>query len=450
MIPAVIIGQKVWKWEAWAGQTTSHPLAIAVLVALAGMVLLGRRQHVAVYFLALGMFVPQAQRVVVAGLDFDFMRILTIVGVVRVVVKSEWSKLSIGPQELLLGGFVVTSIVGATVRTGGEEFVNRLGFALDAVGLYLVFRCVIRSGDDFLFLLRGMAVFAAVVFGFFILERSTGRNIFSIFGGVPEVTVVRNGRLRCQGAFSHAILAGVFMSTLAVWFLGAILGGRALRWGPMGVLSSIGVIALTASSTPVSALLIGIVGWCAFPLRRWFSLGLLAICPILVLLHFSMNNGIFHLFARIDFVGGSTGWHRYFLMDRAMANIHEWWLTGVDDTSHWGEGLYDVTNQYVLEGVRGGLLPMIFLVAMIVRAFLSIAASARSACGKSELLLVYSLGVSMFVHSMVFFSVSYFGQSVMLWYLTLAMAENSRLWWASAARSGASFDRIPQCARLTC
>ena len=29
-------------------------------------------------------------------------------------------------------------------------------------------------------------------------------------GGVPEITVVREGRLRCQGAFAHPILAGCF------------------------------------------------------------------------------------------------------------------------------------------------------------------------------------------------------------------------------------------------
>ena len=41
-----------------------------------------------------------------------------------------------------------------------------------------------------------------------ILEHLTGRNVFSVFGGVPEFTVIREGKLRAQAAFAHAIVAG--------------------------------------------------------------------------------------------------------------------------------------------------------------------------------------------------------------------------------------------------
>lgn len=442
MTAVIVLADYAWKYKAWADQTTAHPLAVFVLAVLAALVLSGRRGQVAIWFLALGMFVPQAQRLVVAGLDFDFMRILTLVALVRVALRRDWLGLRAEKQDALIIAFAISSLLGATLRSGGGEFINRLGFAFDAVGLYLVFRCVIRSIDDFVRMVRVAAGFALVVSILFVIERATGRNLFSAFGGVPETTVVRNGRLRCQGAFSHAILAGVFASVLACWFAGLCLSRRARVAGGIGLIASLVIVALTASSTPVSAIGLGIFAWLLFPLRRWFGLGILALCPILLALHFSMNNGIFHLFARIDFVGGSTGWHRYFLLDRSVAHFGEWWLFGTADTSHWGEGLFDITNQYLLEGVRGGLAPLILLCAVIVRAFSSATRAVRASGVGAECFIAYSLGVAMFLHALIFFSVSYFGQAVMLWYLTLAVVENSRLWWtANAARSSV----VPGC-----
>ena len=45
-------------------------------------------------------------------------------------------------------------------------------------------------------------------------------------------------------------------------------------------------------------------------------------------LHFVMNHGIWHLIARIDLVGGSTGYHRFHLIDKAIAHFGERWLVG--------------------------------------------------------------------------------------------------------------------------
>src|SRR2546425_13060435 len=60
-----------------------------------------------------------------------------------------------------------------------------------------------------------------------VVEKFTTRNIFSIFGGVPEITSEREGKLRCQGAFRHPILAGTYAATLfplcvGLWFVRGI------------------------------------------------------------------------------------------------------------------------------------------------------------------------------------------------------------------------------------
>ena len=56
-------------------------------------------------------------------------------------------------------------------------------------------------------------MFALCMVGLAVLilgEKFSGRNAFAIFGGVPDVAVVRDGVIRCQGPFAHPILAGTF------------------------------------------------------------------------------------------------------------------------------------------------------------------------------------------------------------------------------------------------
>jgi hypothetical protein len=60
-----------------------------------------------------------------------------------------------------------------------------------------------------------------------------------------------------------------------------------------------------------------------------------------------MDMPIWHLVARIDVVGGSTGHHRFNLMDQFAKRVPEWGMLGTPGTGHWGFGLHDVTNQYV-------------------------------------------------------------------------------------------------------
>ena len=48
----------------------------------------------------------------------------------------------------------------------------------------------------------------------FLNEARTGRNLFAAFGGVPSLTDMREGKLRCSGAFGNSILAGCFWASL--------------------------------------------------------------------------------------------------------------------------------------------------------------------------------------------------------------------------------------------
>jgi hypothetical protein len=421
----ITLAQTGWQFEKWANHTTLHPIGIAAAGLVAILVLCGSRRVAVAGFFLLLFFVSTSQRVVIGGMDFSFVRILVIAGAVRVLMRGELSSFRFRLQDGLILAFVLTTAIATIVRTGGEGTINRLGFSLDVLGLYFLSRCLVRSQDDLVWVLKIVVFPMILVVIFFFIERATGRNPFYIFGGVSEITDMRNGKMRCQGAFAHSIIAGVFFACLIPMFFGAYLSRvESRRIFLLGIFLSIGIIFTTSSSTPASAVLLGIVGWCAFPFRHSLSIVRWALLAIVLSLHFAMENGVWHVLARIDLVGGSTGWHRYILIDRGIAHFNEWYLIGTRSTGHWGVGLEDMTNQYLHAGVNGGILAMCLLVLTIATSFATVGKTLKSTNGKTNSRFVFGLGVSVFVHACVFISLSYFGQLDFLWYFTLAVIEN--------------------------
>ena len=120
--------------------------------------------------------------------------------------------------------------------------------------------------------------------------------------------------------------------------------------------------------------------------------------------------------------GGSTGWHRYLLVDGAIRHFNEWWLIGTASTAHWRGRMFDITNQYVAEGVGGGILTLVLFVAIISLAFQRVGRQVRLVRGDSrKTALVWAIGVALFTHAICFIAVTYFGQIILAWYLVLGM-----------------------------
>ena len=135
-----------------------------------------------------------------------------------------------------------------------------------------------------------------------------------------------------------------------------------------------------------------------------------------------MEAPVWHLISRISAVGGSTGWFRYKLIDSAITHFSEWAVLGTRSTGHWFWGAQDVTNQFILEGVRGGFATLALFVATIAYAFRDVGSIWRiHTHNHFRLVLSWAFGASLFVHCVNYIGVSYFGQIHILWYLLLAM-----------------------------
>jgi len=406
-------------------QTTLHPLGLVAVIVLGGAMILLPRRHAVLPLLVMACFVAPAQRIVVMTLDFDLVRVMVVGGWARLLLRGELKavKLNSVDRSLIVWAFLAVVIYGLGRGTVGAV-IYRVGTAFDALGLYFLFRALIRDWRDIDRLVLGLIWICCLVCVAFAAEYTTSRNAFSVFGGVPELTSVREGRLRCRGAFAHPILAGSFWASLVPLFCARWWGnahGRVLA--VVGALSAVAVVFMCGSSGPVFSLAACVLGGCAFMLRnrmravRWtLAFGLIA-------LHLIMNAPVYHLISRVAVVGGSAGHHRYRLIHAAVERFWEWAAVGTVSTAHWGSRLFDVTNAYILEGVRGGIITLGCFVLVPVLAFRRIGLFLRTRhLSRMRLVVVWAMGVCIWVHMVNFVSVSYFGQTIIVWYLALALA----------------------------
>lgn len=405
------------------GVSSLHPLGLLAVVVLGVAAILLPRRYAVAPMLIMACFIAPAQRLVIMGADFDLLRILVLFAWIRLFLRGEFEGFVWNRLDSLFTGWMVSGALIYTLAYGSTSaLINRCGWMFDGLGMYFFFRCVLRDWRDFEFLVRVIIVISFPVAVAFLIERATGRNMFAIFGGVREITWVREGRLRCQGAYAHAILAGCFWVGLMPWMV--VTGFMRRQWlAWAGVGSAMVVIITCSSSTPLMALIFMLLGLSLYAARSYIQLIRWGFFLLLFLLHFLMEKPIWHLIARVNVVGGSTGWHRFKIMDATIENFSKWWLFGEPNPMSWGVWeMRDITNQYILEALRGGLLTLICFVGMIVVAFRMVG-RALASCGDKtpEHVFVWSIGTALFVHVSIFFSVSYFGQIIMLWYLTLAM-----------------------------
>lgn len=409
----------------YVNQNTVHPVGLLALAVACALILLGPIRTIPLILIGLAVYIPSAQRIVLAGADFAFLRLGIMVALLRLIASNRALDFRFGWIDGVVAAGTLAKVALMPVVTGQIGIlVQQVGSAFDTLGMYLVARACIRSLEDVRALATRSLVLCLPAAAIFAVEKASGRNMLSVFGGVPLITDVREGKLRCQGAFAHAILAGCFfVALLPLWLASWRAGGRG-KWLAIGGLALAAVIVqASASSTPVAALVFVLGAFAAYPMWMHLRSVWMAALVIAFALHFVMKHGIWHLLARVDLVGGSTGFHRFHLIDQAIRRVDEWWLVGTLSTRHWGWGLQDVTNQYILEGVRGGIWAMLALVVSIVLALRACGFWLRRLpAGSREHLLVYAIGVCVFAQAAIFLAVSYFGQSTMIWSVTMALA----------------------------
>ena len=217
---------------AWANHTDLHPVGLLALVCL-GVATLVLPRRLAIWpFIIMACLLAPGQRLVIGGLDFTLLRLLTLAGWTRLLMRGETRGLVLHPIDWAMIAWSISGVVIYTLQfQTASSLIFRLGGAFDAIGMYFLFRCLVRTWEDLNRLVVGFLTVSVPVALAFFVEHKTGRNLFAFLGGVPEITIVRDDRLRCQGAFSSPILAGCFWASLLPLFAARWWAGRQARPG---------------------------------------------------------------------------------------------------------------------------------------------------------------------------------------------------------------------------
>jgi hypothetical protein len=417
------------------GESSIHPVILCLLILSSLLILSVRRQYVIYPLLLAAVLLPYGQVVVVAGLHFMVLRMLVLIGWVRVITSrylthSEPPMGALSSIDKIFLAWVIANTAAFTILWGAwDAFVNRLGFAYTYLGIYFLIRFLIRESSD---VDRTIKIFAIVccVAGLLMLnEQLTGKNLLGYFGGIPVEVTVRDGHRRAQGMFVHPLMAGAIGGTLVSLFIGFWWKDRANRTTAVCGLAGAVMMATTSmSSTSIMDVVVGVFALCMWPFRRSMRAVRWATAAVIIGLHLVMKAPVWSLIARIDLTGGSSGYHRYELINQAILRFSEWWLVGTRYQSRWGWDMWDSIDWYVNEGTEGGILTLILFVAVIVVCFKRIGTARKNAdvgANRPRELFMWALGATLFTNAVSFIGISYFDQSVVIWLAFLAIVSTS-------------------------
>jgi hypothetical protein len=374
-------------------------------------------------------YMTLGQGIELGPFHFMIIRILLAVGVARVIIRGERLAGKMNSLDWLMVVWAVWALISSVFHadTSGV-LVNRLGLVYNACGIYFLLRIFCQSLDDVVMLCRITAVLLVPLSIAILFEKSTGRNLFSVLGGLPEFSEIRAGSIRAQGPFTSSILAGTVGAVCLPLVVG--LWQQHRKTATAGIVACFSIVFASASSGPIMSAVFAIGALFMWHwhhrmrLVRWLAvLGYIGLDLI-------MKAPAYYLLARIDLTGSSTGWHRAVLIEKSFNHLSEWWIAGTDYTRHWldygvpwSPDHIDVTNHYLRMGIDGGLPLMFLFIAILGKGFSFVGQCLREGekLPPEFRFLVWSFGASLFSHAVTCISVSYFDQSVVFMYLTLAV-----------------------------
>lgn len=407
------------------------PAFLLLLSLLSVAVLVVKKENIIVPLVVAMCFLPADIALKIGPLHFYAVRIIGLLALFKIYSSFEKRNVSFNAIDKL---FISYNILGAIIyfiasQDKSGAFIYKCGTLVDSIVLYIVLRNAIQTKGNILKTIEIFSYCVLALLPFVIFEYFTAQNLFSILG--REAIAIRDGKIRAACTFSHSILFGSFAAALVP-----------ILWGYYKYKQSIvRIIAVficfffvfaSSSSGPIVALAGALFFLMFFKWKRYSSYLAWFTLFAATFVHFAREKPLWHfLYVRLTLRAGSTGWHRYMLTDAAIKEFWNWWLLGYGDIGpRWHEAYWprnhatftDVTNQYLLEGVRGGFFTMLIFMILCFKTIKVLGSYAISQSDPKDQWLWWGFTAMMITHCISFLSVSYFGQITMLLYLTIAVA----------------------------
>jgi len=331
-----------------------------------------------------------------------------------------------------VGSYLITQ-----VQPLGPTLEGRGGFLMDTWCAYLAARFIVTDRKKLMTIIKCISIALAPLAILGVVESTTGWQPYASLRrfspwfvqsvGQGFVSEGRFGFFRAVGPFSHAILfGGVFAMFLPlIYYLRREKGNwRSLAY----LISGIALLGALSSMSSGPWVMVIVVIFCLVMERHKHLAKPLFILLVVscIAIGIASNRPFYHVIASWANPLGGASWHRAKLIDVAIMKFDEWWLVGYGDKDpgwghYFGMGVSDITNEYILNGVRYGLFGMIALCAVLAKAFRGLISTYRRMRDPAMKSLCWAFGSLLFSVAVAWMSVSFFGQLMTLVYCAIGM-----------------------------
>jgi hypothetical protein len=401
-----------------ADSQISPIVAVIMLIAVVLILILPRMKVIAPFLLAF-FTIPIGEVVVLGSMHFTVLRILILAGLARMAASGRSTSRGRFP-----GGFNAVDQMVALWSVSAvvifylqwrvtPALVNHLGDLLDELGAYMVVRFLIPDGEAVRRTIKVLAAICLIQGLCMINEKISQINVFGLLGGISREVTIRDGHVRAAGVMG-CLYAGAFSGVLVPLFFSLWTEGKSRMIACAGLVGATIMVITSYSSTSYLAFGGSILGLCFWPLRKEMRLIRWGFVSMLVSLHMVMKAPVWALIARIDLTGSSSGDQRFELLDNCIRHFWDWWLLGSRYYNDWGWGMWDLVNQFVAVAVTGGLLTLIFYIAIFKRSFGAIGNARKQVNGdRGQEWFLWCLGSALFATVVASFGINYVPQLLM-------------------------------------
>lgn len=388
-----------------------HPLvALAMLIAVGLILALPRKKAIAPFLLAF-FSIPVGQVLVLGGVHLTMHQILILTVLGRMIAfRSSSSKKRFEGGFNELDKVVVLWTLSALIIFSLEfmdmqALIKGLGDLVVSLGGYLAVRFLIPDRETVRRTVKVLAVICVIQGVCMVSEQFTRQNVFSFLGAY--LSEIREGHVRSQGAMG-ALYGGPFAGILIPLFLWLWTEKRSRMAACAGLAGATAMVWASHASTSWMAYGGSLVGLGFWPLRKHMRLLRWGLVVILVGLHLSMNGPVWSLISKIDLTGGSSSYHRYYLVDNCIRHFSDWWLLGYKDYGSWGFDMWDLCNQFVVNALTGGLVTLVLYITIFKRSFRVIGIARKRAEGdRRQEWIFWCLGSALFANIVASFGINY-------------------------------------------
>jgi len=425
----------------------SITLLISVVGALLVFVL--RHQFAFLVYVGVALFYPKYLVFDVGTLDVSAIRVLGMALLLRCLLSKRLRNRFVwnGLDKWVTVSVLTYLVVSCLTIPLSEALEGQAGLLNDTWIAYIATRLCIKEQKEFSLAAKGIGVLLVPLALLGLAEAFTSwQPYLPLTRHCPwrpeiRVTEPRSGLNRAVGPFGHPILFGCCFAMffpLIYWLRREAGAYRFLVY----ILCSIIILgALSSMSGGSWGMLGAVLVFLAFESKPlWVKPVLKLLLIQCVGIALVANRPVYYIiFSYLNPVGGAW-WHRAKLIDCAIASFGEWYLLGYKgEDPGWGQYLgmrhTDVTNQFILNGVRYGIVGILVLCVVLVVSYKALVRAYRRSNSVKVKSACWALGCSLSGVIISWTTTAYFSQMLTLFYVCMAMIGSVSAWCPQGFRA---------------